>query len=163
MIYAKPGTPGAVLSLEARYGNYIGGEFTAPVNGEYFVNTSPVDGSVIGEFPRSDAADIEKALDAAHAAADAWGKTSVQARSLILLKIADRIEANLEKLAVAETWDNGKAVRETLNADIPLAADHFRSFARKAPAPRSTNTPRPTISMNRWAWSGRSSRGTSRS
>ncbi|WP_312478568.1 acetaldehyde dehydrogenase ExaC [Stutzerimonas nitrititolerans] len=129
MIYAKPGTTGAVVSLKPRYGNYIGGEFVAPVKGEYFANTSPVDGSLIGEFPRSGAEDIEKALDSAHAAADAWGKTSVQDRALILLKIADRIEANLEQLAVAETWDNGKAVRETLNADVPLAADHFRYFA----------------------------------
>jgi aldehyde dehydrogenase len=84
---------------------------------------------VIAEFPRSSAADIDKALDAAHAAADAWGKTSAQDRSLVLLKIADRIEQNLEMLAVTETWDNGKAVRETLNADVPLAADHFRYFA----------------------------------
>ena len=129
MIYAKPGTPGAVVSLKPRYGNYIGGEFVAPLSGQYFSNTSPVDASVIAEFPRSNAADIDKALDAAHAAADAWGRTSVQERSHILLKIADRIEANLELLAVAETWDNGKAVRETLNADVPLAADHFRYFA----------------------------------
>ncbi|WP_343350313.1 acetaldehyde dehydrogenase ExaC [Pseudomonas sediminis] len=129
MIYAKPGTAGAVVTLKPRYGNYIGGEFVAPLSGQYFSNTSPVDGSVIGEFPRSNAADIDKALDAAHAAADAWGRTSVQERSHILLKIADRIEANLELLAVAETWDNGKPVRETLNADVPLAADHFRYFA----------------------------------
>ncbi|WP_312930321.1 acetaldehyde dehydrogenase ExaC, partial [Stutzerimonas nitrititolerans] len=129
MIYAQPGTAGAVVSFKPRYGNYIGGEFVPPVKGEYFVNTSPVNGEVIAEFPRSGAEDIENALDAAHAAADAWGKTSVQDRALILLKIADRIEANLEQLAVAETWDNGKAVRETLNADVPLAADHFRYFA----------------------------------
>ena len=129
MIYAKPNQSGSVVQLKPRYGNYIGGEFIAPVKGEYFANTSPVDGSLIGEFPRSGAEDIEKALDSAHAAADAWGKTSVQDRALILLKIADRIEANLEQLAVAETWDNGKAVRETLNADVPLAADHFRYFA----------------------------------
>jgi aldehyde dehydrogenase len=129
MIYAKPNTPGAVVSLKPRYGNYIGGEFVAPLSGQYFSNTSPVDASVIAEFPRSNAADIDRALDAAHAAADAWGRTSVQERSHILLKIADRIEANLELLAVAETWDNGKAVRETLNADVPLAADHFRYFA----------------------------------
>ncbi|MPT20331.1 MAG: aldehyde dehydrogenase [Pseudomonas sp.] len=129
MIYAKPGTSGALVTLKPRYGNYIGGEFVAPLSGQYFSNTSPVDGSVIGEFPRSNAADINKALDAAHAAADAWGRTSVQERSHILLKIADRIEANLELLAVAETWDNGKPVRETLNADVPLAADHFRYFA----------------------------------
>ncbi len=129
MIYAQPGTPGAVVSFKPRYGNFIGGEFVAPVNGEYFTNTSPVNGEVIAEFPRSSAADIEKALDAAHAAADAWGKTSAQDRSLVLLRIADRIEQNLEILAVTETWDNGKAVRETLNADVPLAADHFRYFA----------------------------------
>jgi aldehyde dehydrogenase len=129
MIYAKPGTPGAVVTLKPRYGNFIGGEFVAPLGGRYFTNSSPVDASVIGEFPRSDASDIELALDAAHAAADAWGKTSVQSRALVLLEIADRIEANLELLAVAETWDNGKAVRETLNADVPLAADHFRYYA----------------------------------
>ncbi|WP_019340099.1 acetaldehyde dehydrogenase ExaC [Stutzerimonas stutzeri] len=129
MRYAHPGSEGAVVSFKSRYGNFIGGEFVEPVNGQYFTNLSPVNGQPIAEFPRSDAADIEKALDAAHAAADAWGKTSVQARSLILLKIADRIEQNLEMLAITETWDNGKAVRETLNADIPLAADHFRYFA----------------------------------
>jgi aldehyde dehydrogenase len=129
MIYANPGSAGAILTLKPRYGNYIGGEFVPPLKGEYFVNTSPVNGSVIAEFPRSTAEDVERALDAAHAAADAWGRTSVQARSHILLKIADRIEQNLELLAVAETWDNGKAVRETLNADVPLAADHFRYFA----------------------------------
>jgi aldehyde dehydrogenase len=129
MIYAKPGEQGALLTLKPRYGNYINGEFVAPVNGSYFTNTSPVDGSVIGEFPRSSREDIDLALDAAHAAADAWGRTAVQERSHILLKIADRIEQNLELLAVAETWDNGKPVRETLNADIPLAADHFRYFA----------------------------------
>ena len=129
MIYPQPGSAGSILTLKPRYGNYINGAFVAPVNGVYFSNTSPVDASLIGEFPRSDAADIELALDAAHAAADAWGKTSVQDRALVLLKIADRIEANLELLAVAETWDNGKAVRETLNADVPLAADHFRYYA----------------------------------
>ncbi len=129
MIYAQPGTPGAVVSFKPRYGNYIGGEFIAPVGGEYFTNTSPINGEVIAEFPRSTAADIELALDAAHGAADAWGKTSAQDRSRVLLNIADRIEQHLEVLAVAETWDNGKAVRETLNADVPLAADHFRYFA----------------------------------
>ncbi|WP_141678341.1 aldehyde dehydrogenase family protein, partial [Pseudomonas sp. AU12215] len=129
MIYAAPGTPGAVVTLKPRYGNYIGGEFVAPVLGQYFSNTSPVNGEIIAEFPRSTAEDIDKALDAAHAAAGSWGRTSVQDRALILLKIADRIELNLEQLAVAETWDNGKAVRETLNADVPLAADHFRYYA----------------------------------
>ncbi len=129
MIYAQPGTAGSIVSFKPRYGNYINGEFVAPVNGQYFVNTTPVTGEVIAEFPRSDADDINKALDAAHAAAPAWGRTSVQERANILLKIADRIEQNLELLAVTETWDNGKAVRETLNADVPLAADHFRYFA----------------------------------
>ena len=129
MIYANPGSAGSIVTFKPRYGNYIGGEFVAPIKGEYFTNTSPVTGEVIAEFPRSDAADIDKALDVAHAAADGWGKTSVQDRALVLLKIADRIEANLELLAVTETWDNGKAVRETLNADVPLAADHFRYFA----------------------------------
>lgn len=129
MRYVHPGTPGAIVSFKSRYGNFIGGEFVAPVKGQYFTNTTPVTGEVIAEFPRSTAEDIDRALDAAHAAADAWGRTSVQDRSLILLKIADRIEQNLELLAVTETWDNGKPVRETLNADIPLAADHFRYFA----------------------------------
>ncbi|NOS87753.1 MAG: aldehyde dehydrogenase, partial [Methylococcaceae bacterium] len=101
----------------------------APVRGQYFDNISPVNGQVFCQIPRSSAEDIELALDAAHAAKDAWGKTPVAARSNILLKIADRLEANLELLAVAETWDNGKAVRETLAADIPLAVDHFRYFA----------------------------------
>ncbi|CAD5377998.1 aldehyde dehydrogenase B [Pseudomonas sp. OF001] len=129
MIYAQPGTAGAIVSFKPRYGNFINGEFVAPVKGQYFTNTTPVTGEVIAEFPRSTAEDIELALDAAHAAADAWGRTSVQDRANILLKIADRIEQNLEVLAVAETWDNGKAVRETLNADVPLSADHFRYFA----------------------------------
>ncbi len=129
MRYAHPGTPGAIVSYKARYGNFINGRFVPPLQEQYFVNSTPVTGAAIAEFPRSDASDIERALDAAHAAASAWGRTSVQARSLILLKIAERIEANLELLAVTETWDNGKPIRETLNADIPLAADHFRYFA----------------------------------
>jgi aldehyde dehydrogenase len=129
MIYAKPGTEGAVINFASRYENFIGGQWVAPVQGKYFTNITPVTGETICEIPESTAEDIELALDAAHAAKVAWGKTSVMERSRILLKIADRIEENLEKLAVAETWDNGKAVRETLNADVPLAADHFRYFA----------------------------------
>lgn len=129
MIYANPGENGSVVSFEKRYGNYIGGEFVPPVNGQYFDNVSPVNGQVFCEIPRSTAEDIDKALDAAHKAAPAWGKTAAAERSNILLKIADRIEQNIEMLAVAESWDNGKAVRETLNADIPLAVDHFRYFA----------------------------------
>ncbi|MBE0463223.1 MAG: acetaldehyde dehydrogenase ExaC [Halomonadaceae bacterium] len=129
MIYANPGENGSVVSFEKRYGNYIGGEFVPPVNGQYFDNVSPVNGQVFCEIPRSTAEDIDKALDAAHKAAPAWSKTAAAERSNILLKIADRIEQNIEMLAVAESWDNGKAVRETLNADIPLAVDHFRYFA----------------------------------
>ncbi|MDI3326627.1 aldehyde dehydrogenase family protein [Pontibacterium granulatum] len=129
MIYAQPGTDGAVVSFKPRYENFIGGKWVAPVKGQYFTNTTPVTGEAICEIPRSTAEDIELALDAAHEAKAAWGSTSVTERSNILLKIADRIEANLELLAVAETWDNGKAVRETLAADVPLSADHFRYFA----------------------------------
>lgn len=129
MIYANPGQPNSVLSFKSRYENYIGGKWVAPVEGRYFDNITPVTGEVFCQIPRSSAADIELALDAAHAAKDSWGRTSVAERSLILLKVADRIEENLTLLAVAETWDNGKAVRETLAADMPLAADHFRYFA----------------------------------
>ncbi|MDP5056070.1 MAG: aldehyde dehydrogenase [Marinomonas hwangdonensis] len=129
MIYAQPNSNGSLISFEAEYGNFIGGEWVAPVKGQYFDNISPVNGEVFCRIPRSTEEDINLALDAAHAARAAWGKTSVTNRSNILLKIADRIEQNLEALAVAETWDNGKAIRETLNADIPLAADHFRYFA----------------------------------
>jgi len=129
MIYAKPGTEGAVVSFKSEYGNYIGGEWMLPANGRYFTNTTPINGEAICKIPRSDATDVNRAIDAAEKAKDAWGRTSVTERSNILLKIADRIEANLEVLAVAETWDNGKPVRETLAADIPLAVDHFRYFA----------------------------------
>ncbi|ASP47222.1 acetaldehyde dehydrogenase ExaC [Cognaticolwellia beringensis] len=129
MIYAYPGSEGSVVSFKPKYENFINGQWVAPVKGNYFTNTTPVTGEVICEIPRSSSEDIELALDAAHGAKEAWGKTSVQDRSRILLKIADRIEENLEKIAVAETWDNGKPVRETLAADIPLCADHFRYFA----------------------------------
>tara|TARA_R110002167_G_scaffold214068_3_gene418794 strand:+ start:88689 stop:90209 length:1521 start_codon:yes stop_codon:yes gene_type:complete len=129
MIYANPGSENSVVTFKSRYENFIGGKWVAPVKGNYFTNTTPVTGEIICEIPRSSAEDIELALDAAHAAKTAWGKTSVQERSNILLKIADRIEANLELIAVAETWDNGKPVRETLNADIPLTVDHFRYYA----------------------------------
>lgn len=129
MIYANPGSENSVITFKSRYENFIGGQWVAPVKGNYFTNTTPVTGEAICEIPRSSAEDIELALDAAHAAKAAWGKTSVQERSNILLKIADRIEENLELIAVAETWDNGKPVRETLNADIPLTVDHFRYYA----------------------------------
>ena len=129
MIYSNPGSEGSVVSFKPKYENFINGQWVAPVKGNYFTNTTPVTGEVICEIPRSSSEDIELALDAAHGAKEAWGKTSVQDRSRVLLKIADRIEENLEKIAVAETWDNGKPVRETLAADIPLCADHFRYFA----------------------------------
>ncbi|MBM7279636.1 aldehyde dehydrogenase family protein [Gordonia rubripertincta] len=128
-VFAKPGADGSVMSYESRYDNWIGGQWTPPVKGQYFENPSPVDGKTFCEVARSTAEDIDLALDAAHKAAPAWGKTPAAERSLALLRIADRMEENLEKLAVAETWDNGKAVRETLAADIPLAIDHFRYFA----------------------------------
>ena len=112
-----------------RYDNYIGGEWRAPKAGKYFDNVSPITGQPVCEIARSDASDVEAALDAAHAAKDAWGRTSPAERAQILNKIADRIEANLEKIALAETWDNGKPIRETMAADIPLAIDHFRYFA----------------------------------
>ncbi|WP_330231534.1 aldehyde dehydrogenase family protein [Nocardia sp. NBC_00508] len=129
MSYAKPGTEGSVVEFATRYENFIGGEWTAPVEGRYFENPSPVDGQTFCEVARSSAADIDLALNAAHSAAEAWGATSAAERANILNKIADRIEDNLEALAVAETWENGKPVRETLAADLPLAVDHFRYFA----------------------------------
>ncbi|MBU2924537.1 aldehyde dehydrogenase family protein [Colwellia sp. 4_MG-2023] len=129
MIYANPGSEGSVVSFKPKYENFIGGDWVAPVKGNYFTNTTPITGEEICKIPRSSAEDIELALDAAHAAKVAWGKTSVQERSNILLQIADRIEANLETIAVADSWDNGKPVRETLAADIPLSVDHFRYYA----------------------------------
>ncbi|MDF2645114.1 MAG: aldehyde dehydrogenase [Paenibacillus sp.] len=129
MIYAQPGQNGSKVTFKKRYENFIGGQWTAPIKGQYFDNPSPVNNRVFCEVPRSSSEDIELALDAAHAAKDAWGRTSVAERAVILNKIADRMEANLEMLAVAETWDNGKPVRETLAADLPLAIDHFRYFA----------------------------------
>jgi aldehyde dehydrogenase len=128
-LYSRPGTSGAVMAFESRYENWIGGEWTPPSGGQYFENLTPVTGEAFCAVARSTSADIDRALDAAHAAAPAWGKTAPAERALILNRIADRIEANLESIALAESWDNGKPIRETLNADIPLAADHFRYFA----------------------------------
>ena len=129
MIYAYPNTAGAPVQYKTQYDNFIGGKWVAPAKGEYFDVITPVTGKPYTKAARSTAEDIELALDAAHTAKDAWGKTSAAERGNILLKIADRLEANLEKLAYAETVDNGKPMRETLNADIPLAIDHFRYFA----------------------------------
>ncbi|MEQ1569910.1 MAG: aldehyde dehydrogenase family protein [Myxococcota bacterium] len=129
MRYASPNTEGSKVHYQSRYGNFIGGEFVAPRTGKYFENVSPVTGRPFCEIARSGADDIELALSAAHGAKDKWGKTPAASRSQILLKIADRLEQNLEKFAVSETWDNGKPIRETLAADLPLAIDHFRYFA----------------------------------
>ena len=118
-----------VMPFASRYDNYIGGKWVAPNAGRYFENTTPITGAKMGDIARSDASDVNAALDAAHAAADRWGRTSPQERSQVLLKIADRMEQNLELLATAETWDNGKPIRETMAADVPLAIDHFRYFA----------------------------------
>ncbi|WP_305080557.1 aldehyde dehydrogenase family protein [Pseudonocardia sp. ICBG1142] len=128
-VYANPGQPGSVVSFKPRYEHFIGGEYVAPVKGQYFENPTPITGQNFTEVARGTAEDIEKALDAALAAAPAWGKTSAGERANILNKIADRVEANLELIALAESWDNGKACRETLAADIPLAVDHLRYFA----------------------------------
>ena len=115
--------------FKARYGNYIGGAWVEPASGRYFENPSPVNGAVLCEVARSDAADVERALDAAHAAKAAWGATSVAERAVLLNRIAQVMEDNLALLAAAETWDNGKPIRETTAADLPLAVDHFRYFA----------------------------------
>ncbi|NJQ00106.1 acetaldehyde dehydrogenase ExaC [Streptomyces zingiberis] len=127
--YSAPGTEGAIVSYQARYDHWIGGEYVPPKGGRYFENPSPVDGRPFTEVARGTADDVEAALDAAHAAAPAWGRTPPAERAVILNRIADRMEEHLEQLAVAETWENGKPVRETLAADIPLAIDHFRYFA----------------------------------
>ena len=129
MKYVSPNQPGSKVTFKSRYGNYINGEFTPPAAGRYFDNPSPITGQAFCEIPRSDATDIENALDAAHAAKDAWARTAPADRATILNKIADRIEANLEMLAIVETWDNGKPIREALAADLPLVVDHFRYFA----------------------------------
>ena len=129
MIYAMPGQSGAPVQHKAKYDNFIGGKWVSPVKGQYFDVVTPISGQVYTQAARSTAEDIELALDAAHAAFPAWSKTPAADRANILLRIADRIEQNLERLAYAETVDNGKAIRETLNADIPLTVDHFRYFA----------------------------------
>ena len=129
MSFPHPGSPASSISVASRYDNWIGGKWVAPVSGHYFENVTPVTGEVFCEVARSTAHDIELALDAAHQAREAWGRTSATERSNILLRIADRMEQHLEELAIIETWDNGKPVRETLAADLPLAVDHFRYFA----------------------------------
>src|SRR6202522_3236629 len=127
--YTAPGQPDSLVSVQSRYGNFIGGEFVPPVGGQYFENPTPITGQPFTLIARSTGDDIERALDAAHGAKRAWGRTSAAERANILNKIADRLEANLEMLAIAETWENGKPIRESLAADLPLAVDHFRYFA----------------------------------
>ena len=129
MRYAAPGTPGAKINFKPRYGNFIGGQWLPPASGEYFEDISPITGRAFCEIPRSNKDDVERALDAAHAAKAAWGKTSPAERANLLLRIADCMEQNLEMLAVAETFSNGKPIRESLAADLPLAVDHWRYFA----------------------------------
>jgi aldehyde dehydrogenase len=173
--YAQPGQPGAAVQFEARYDHFIGGEYVAPASGQYFENPSPVNGKPFTEVARGNARDVDRAVEAAWRAFDSWKRTTITERAIILNKIADVMEANLEMLAVAETWDNGKPIRESLAADVPLAIDHFRYFAGAIRAQvdvrvedqpceraRSTATPSLTTSTSRSAWSARSSPGTSR-
>ncbi|HEY8788510.1 MAG TPA: aldehyde dehydrogenase family protein [Actinopolymorphaceae bacterium] len=128
-VFSAPGQSDSPVTVESRYGNFIGGDWVPPTTGRYFENPSPVNGQSFTEIARSTGADIDLALDAAHGAAGPWGRTSPTERARILNKIADRIEDNLEMLAIAESWDNGKPIRECMAADLPLAADHFRYFA----------------------------------
>lgn len=129
MIYQRPGSNGSKVQFKSRYSNFINGEWVAPIEGNYFNNITPITGEAFCEIPRSSSRDVEAALDAAHNAQESWAKKSAADRANLLNKIANRIEDNLEMLAIAETWDNGKPIRETLAADIPLAIDHFRYFA----------------------------------
>ena len=143
MSYSKP-------KFKEKYSNFINGKFVAPIGGEYFENTSPIDNSLIAKYPRSQKEDVELAVDAANAAKEAWGNTSATERATLLNKVADIIEANLEEFALVETCDNGKPIRETLNADIPLSVDHWRYFAAciRAEEGSATELDENTLSMN---------------
>jgi aldehyde dehydrogenase len=140
MLYVPPGRPGSIVNVASRYENFIGGKWLAPTEGRYRVDPSPATAQPITEVAHSTPADIDLALDAAHATKGAWGETSATARAEVLLAVADAIEKNKEMLAVAESWENGKPVRETLNADIPLVVDHFRYFAAAARAEEGRST-----------------------
>ena len=148
--FAPPGAEGSPVELQPRYDNFVGGEWIAPVGGEYRENLTPVTGRPFCEVAHSGEPDIELALDAAHAAKEAWGETSLTGRAAVLSAIADRIEEHAEMLAVAESWENGKPVRETLAADIPLAVDHFRYFAGATRTLEGTSTEidRSTIALH---------------
>lgn len=128
MLYKAPGTEGSQVQVAEKYGNWINGEYREPVSGQYRDNPTPITGKPFTQYAYSTSEDIELALDAAHAAQPAWGEASLTQRSLLLNKVADTIEEHLEELAIAETYDNGKPIRETLNADLPLVVDHFRYF-----------------------------------
>lgn len=149
-IYNAPNTDGAIMDYAERYENYIGGEWVAPVEGRYMDNVAPITGKVFCQVAQSGPEDINKAVAAAKEAAVKWGESSPAKRALLLLKIADRMEENLERLAVAETWENGKPVRETLAADIPLAIDHFRYFAGaiRAQESRTSQIDRNTVAYH---------------
>ncbi len=149
-VYTQPGQPGSLVQVKPRYDNFIGGRWVPPVFGRYMPNISPVNGKVFCEVAKSTAEDVEFALDAAHAAKDAWGATSLTERAAVLNRIADAIEANIEMLAVAESWENGKPVRETLAADLPLAVDHFRYFAgaTRSLEGRSTEVDKDTVAYH---------------
>ena len=129
MTFANLSSLGLQNPYKSKYANYIGGKWVEPIDGQYFDNVTPLTGQTFCQIPRSNSKDIDAALDAAHSAKVAWGKTSTTERANILNKIADRMESNLKLIAVAETIDNGKPLRETMAADIPLAIDHFRYFA----------------------------------
>jgi len=150
MKYVPPGRPGSVVTVEPRYENFIGGKWIAPTHGKYRVDLTPATAKPITEIPDSTPEDVELALDAAHAAKDAWGETSTAGRAEVLNAIADAIEENKEMLAVAESWENGKPVRETLAADIPLVIDHFRYFASaiRAEEGRSTEIDKDTVAYH---------------
>ena len=140
MKYVPPGQPGSIVSVKPRYENFIGGAWVPPTRGKYRVNVTPATAQPITEVAESTPEDVELALDAAHAAKDAWGEATVTERAAVLNAIADVIEKNAEMLAVAESWENGKPVRETLNADIPLVIDHFRYFAAAARSEEGSST-----------------------
>jgi aldehyde dehydrogenase len=148
--FVAPGRPGSAVEVKPRYENFIGGRWVAPTKGEYMANVSPVNGQPFCEVAKSTTEDLELALDAAHQAKDAWGETSLTERAAVLNRVADAIEANLEMLAVAESWENGKPVRETLAADIPLAVDHFRYFAgaTRSLEGRSTEIDKDTVAYH---------------
>ncbi len=168
LAYAAPGQPGAVANYRPQYGHYIGGEFVAPVKGQYFENISPVNGKPFTEVGRGTAEDIDRAVEVAWKAFASWGKTSPAERSVILNRIADRIEQHLEEIAVAETWENGKPVRETLagtsrSPSTTSATSPGCSARRRAASASWMRTPWRITSTSRSVWSARSSRGTSRS